>query len=147
MTERPEWEDTWMDVCDVFSQRSTCWKRKVAAVLVDADNRIVSMGYNGTPAGESHCVRVGPRDPVEHRAWSKDNEFHAEENALLYLTKYPRIYLPQKSTLYTTLSPCLKCAHLIYGAGIGRIIVKEVRRPEGMDYLRARGVDVFVYSE
>ena len=102
------------------------------------------MGYNGTPTGEPHCCDREEKDPVVHREWSKHNEIHAEMNALLYLTKYPKAYEPETSTLYTLLAPCIECAKAIHIAGIRRVVVEVDHKPEGVEYLRSRGVWVRV---
>jgi dCMP deaminase len=142
MNERPTWDETWLEKCEVLAKRSTCWKRQTATIIVDENQRQVSEGYNGTPAGEMHCCDYPVRNSIEHREWSKVHEIHAEMNALLYLARYPRIYAPERATLYTLLSPCTECAKAIYTVGIGRVVVRNVHKTEGMSYLSQRGVVV-----
>jgi len=48
-------DDYFMKIADVVSERSTCIKRKVGAVLVK-DSHIISTGYNGAPSGIKHCT-------------------------------------------------------------------------------------------
>jgi dCMP deaminase len=52
---RPPMDSVLMDTARLFSTRSTCSRMAVGAVLV-RDSRILSTGYNGTPAGTPHCV-------------------------------------------------------------------------------------------
>ncbi len=143
---RPSWADTWFEMCFALARRSTCWKHQTAAILVDQNNRQVSAGYNGVPAGESHCCDSFLRDPIEHREWSREHEIHAEMNVLLYLSRYPRAYDPATSTLYTLMSPCADCAKAIHAAGIGSVVVWKVHKQQGLNYLAARGVRVHVVS-
>lgn len=51
---RPSWDDYFMSVAHMVAERSNCIKQKVGAVLVK-NNRILSVGYNGTPAGMRNC--------------------------------------------------------------------------------------------
>ena len=48
-------DDYFMKIAEVVSERSTCIKRKVGAVLIK-DSYIVSTGYNGAPSGFNHCT-------------------------------------------------------------------------------------------
>ena len=50
----PTWNELFMQVADLISFKSTCSRKQVGAVLVH-DNRIISIGYNGTPSGMEHC--------------------------------------------------------------------------------------------
>ena len=65
---------------------------------------------------------------------------HAEHNAILFASKQG-ISL-EGATLYTTLSPCLQCARVIYEMRIGRVVYLEdyaehkgLSRNEGFDFL------------
>jgi dCMP deaminase len=135
----PSWDEIRMNMCVELSRRSTCWKKKTAAIIVH-QNRVISEGYNGTPKGEKHCVDVGPRDRAEHRSWSKENEVHAEMNALVLSNS--RGGIPAGSVMYTVLSPCKDCAEGVLRAGISRVVFKEVYRQEVVDSLRAAGLVV-----
>ena len=55
---RPTWDEYFLEIARLTSKRSTCIRRQVGAVLVK-DNRIVTTGYNGAPAGLKHCEEVG----------------------------------------------------------------------------------------
>ena len=49
-------QDMYMKVAYCFSERSTCARRKVGAVLVDSNFQMLSGGYNGVPSGMTHCI-------------------------------------------------------------------------------------------
>lgn len=51
---RPDWNNTYMDMCEVLSKRSTCLRVQTASIIVK-NNVIVSVGYNGTASGQQHC--------------------------------------------------------------------------------------------
>ena len=88
---RPPWDHYFMDICKLTSQRSNCIRRKVGAVCVK-DNRILSLGYNGTPRDTLNCFEGGcPRCNNFTIESGQSLEtclcLHAEENALLFVKK------------------------------------------------------------
>ena len=122
-------------------------KAQVGAVLTK-DTRIVSLGYNGPPAGTHNCdiewPGIGcPRDSKG----SCSLALHAEQNAILYASK--NNVSIEGATLYVTLSPCISCARVIFTMGIRKVIFlnsyasyKGLLTDEGVDFLRKFGVDV-----
>src|SRR6516165_4578533 len=95
-----------MRTAEVFSCRSTCMRRNVGAVIV-VNNRIVSVGYNGAPAGEPHCdgkTCIAPGTIGCSRA------IHAEINAINHL---PQELIKAPKQLFVTESPCPACAAVI----------------------------------
>lgn len=51
---RPNWHTTFIQICDVIKNRSTCLRLQTAAIIVK-NNNIISMGYNGVPTKHNHC--------------------------------------------------------------------------------------------
>lgn len=88
-----------MDIAHVVAKRATCMRLSVGAVLVSGRS-IVSIGYNGVPAGQDHCS--GNDCPGKFKC---ERTVHAEENALLHL---PRSTIAPLD-LYVTDSPCKAC--------------------------------------
>jgi dCMP deaminase len=144
---RPSFEEIYMDLAENLALRSHCVKAKVGAVLTK-DTRIISLGYNGPPAGTHNCdlewpVEGCPRDSKG----SCSLALHAEMNAILYASKNN---VPiEGCTLYVTLSPCISCARIIYTTGIKKVIFKHsyaeykgIPNDEGVDFLRKFGVEV-----
>lgn len=126
MLSRPSWTDTFLDIAEIISKRSTCSRRKVGAVLVQ-ENRIVATGYNGAPSGKAHCIDGGcPRGKFSHDEVPKDadyNQFpcvavHAEANALLRAGHEGT----KGGTLFVTHPPCQQCQNLIEAAEIIRVV-------------------------
>jgi dCMP deaminase len=134
-----------MNLATDLAERSHCVKAHVGAVLAK-DTRIISIGYNGPPAHTHNCDEewpgVGcPRDSKG----SCSLALHAEENAILYAVKNGANL--EGATLYTTLSPCLPCARLIYSAGVKKVFYdksyaayKGIGSDEGVDFLNRFGV-------
>jgi dCMP deaminase len=136
---------TFMQIAYLISQESKCVSWKVGAVIAK-NGRIISTGYNGSPAGGVNCCDhaqeqnwIEPKyNPVaphinkvilkaecrnDHSAWSAKNEIHAELNAILYAA---RNGLPiEGATMYVTLSPCPDCAKAIAQSGIRQLVFSE----------------------
>jgi len=134
-----------MNLATDLARRSHCVKAQVGAVLTK-DTRIISIGYNGPPAGTHNCDEEWPETgcPRDARG-SCSLALHAEENAILYAVKNGANL--EGSTLYTTLSPCLPCARLIFSAGIKHVYFmksyaqyKGLPSDEGVDFLNRFGV-------
>ncbi len=149
--ERPSFHDIYMDLAQNLAQKSHCVKIKVGAVL-SKDTRIVSLGYNGPPAGTHNCDEEWPgQGCARDRKGSCSLALHAEENAILYAAKN-KVNL-EGATLYVTLSPCLSCARTIYTMGIKKVYFlnsyaeyKGLEVDEGVEFLRKFGVGVEKYK-
>jgi dCMP deaminase len=126
-------------------------KAKVGAVI-SKDTRIVSLGYNGPPAGTHNCDQEWPQDGcARDRKGGCSLALHAEANAILYASKNQ--ITMEGSTLYVTLSPCLACAKIIYTTGIKKVIYLEsyaafkgIDIEEGVEFLKKFGVSVEQYQ-
>ncbi len=140
-----------MDLAVKLAQRSHCVKAQVGAVLTK-ETRIISLGYNGPPAGTHNCDIEFPLEgcPRDSKG-SCSLALHAEQNAILYAAK--NNVSMQNATLYVTLSPCISCARVIYTTGIQKVYYKNsyakfkgLANDEGVDFLRRFGVDVIEYK-
>lgn len=150
MTARPNFDDIFMELAVNLAKRSHCIKAQVGAVLTK-DTRIISIGYNGPPAGTHNCddefPEIGcPRDSKG----SCSLALHAEQNAILYAAKNGSDI--EGATIYVTLSPCIACARIIYSMKISRVLFlhsyaeyKGIGSDEGVDFLTKFGVDVERY--
>ena len=54
---RPDWDSYFMKIAYAVSERSTCDRALVGCVLV-TDKRILTTGFNGSPAGQDHCDEI-----------------------------------------------------------------------------------------
>ena len=142
---KPSFDTIFMNLASDLAKRSHCVKAQVGAVLTK-DTRIISIGYNGPPAGTHNCDEEWPETgcPRDARG-SCSLALHAEENAILYAVKNGADL--EGSTLYLTLSPCLPCARIIFSSGIKRVYYKSsyaeykgLLRDEGVDFLNKFGV-------
>ena len=144
-----------MDTAERFAQLSSATRLKVGAVIVK-DNRIISIGYNGMPAGWTNVC--------EHKVYHEDGEFlensderfdewdrynlitkdeviHAEANAISKLARSNDSGLG--SDMFISHAPCVHCAKLIYGAGISKVYYRNsYRDTDGIDFLTKCNIDV-----
>lgn len=144
---KPSFDEIYMDLAHKLSLRSHCVKAQVGAVLTK-DTRIISLGYNGPPAGTHNCDVEWPENgcPRDSKG-SCSLALHAEQNAILYAAKN-NVTL-EGSTLYVTLAPCIACARVIFSVGIKKVMYtksyaefKGLSRDEGVDFLLKFGVEV-----
>lgn len=122
-SQRPGWDEYFMDIAKVVASRSNCMKRKVAAIIV-RDKRVISTGYNGTPRGTRNCNEGGcPRcNSMAVSGTNLDECFcsHGEENAIVQASYHGGSL--KDSIIYSTFAPCLMCAKMIINAGIREVI-------------------------
>jgi len=75
----------------LLGKESKCVSKQVGALIV-RDNRVISMGYNGTPAGYENCCDHFPdytkKDRDVHHKWSRIYEIHAEQNGIDFAAKH-----------------------------------------------------------
>ncbi len=149
---KPSFDEIYMELAEKLSLRSHCVKAKVGAVLTK-DTRIVSLGYNGPPAGTHNCDLIWPDEgcPRDSKG-SCSLALHAEQNAILYAAK-SNISI-QGSTLYVTLSPCISCARIIFTMGIKKVYYlhsyadfKGLSSDEGVDFLVKFGVEAIQFNK
>jgi dCMP deaminase len=138
---KQKWIDAFMDTAERFAQLSSAKRLKVGAVVVK-DNRIISIGYNGTPAGWSNTCEEDVTlsdETVMNR--TKDEVIHAEANAVSKLARDGES--GNGADLFCTHAPCIQCAKLIYGAGVKKVYYRHTYRDTyGVDFLKKCNIDV-----
>lgn len=125
--QRPSWDEYFMGMAKLTSQRSTCLRRKVGAVIVK-DKHIVATGYNGAPRGLSHCAEIGGclREQLKVPSGQRHElcrALHAEQNAIIQAATLGQSI--EGASIYITHQPCSICSKMIINAGIERIVVDE----------------------
>lgn len=127
-TERPPWDDYFMEIAHVVAKRSTCLSRQVGCVLV-RDRRILATGYNGPPKGMAHCEELGgclraqmgiPRGQRQEVC----RALHAEQNAIIQAAVHG-VSLQGEVISYTLTQPCVTCAKMLVNASIRRIVYRD----------------------
>lgn len=154
-------KNAFMKTAQIFSELSHAKRLHVGAIIVK-DDRIVSIGYNGMPAGwDNDCEYKdymngdagGWLDPDEiEERWqyleedgtrytlkTKPEVLHAESNAIAKLARSTES--GADADLFVTHSPCIECAKLIYQSGIKRVFYgKDYRDDTGITFLKKSGV-------
>jgi dCMP deaminase len=125
--ERPSWDEYFMGIAKLTSERATCLRRKVGAVIV-RDKQVVATGYNGAPKGIAHCDEKGGclREKLGVPSGERHElcrALHAEQNAIIQAATSGQSI--EGATIYITHQPCVICAKMIINAGIRKIIVDE----------------------
>jgi len=130
-TDRPNWDEYFMNIAELVSKRSTCLRRGVGAVLV-RDRRILATGYNGAPSGMRHCLDAGcVREQLNVPSGERHElcrGLHAEQNAIIQAALHGVSI--KGSTLYCTNHPCIICSKMIINAGIVLVIVRDHYRDD-----------------
>lgn len=115
--DRLTWDEYFMGIAILTSKRSKDPSTQVGACIVDDDNKVVSIGYNGMPRDcDDSCL-----------TWEKgedlDNKYlyvcHAEFNAILNTRDGSRL---NGCKIYVTLFPCNECAKAIIQTGIKEVV-------------------------
>lgn len=115
---RPDWHEFFYSIAYAAATRSTCNRKQVGAVLVK-DNRVLSIGYNGSPPGEAHCIDIGCQ--LEHGHCTRT--VHAEANAIATAARFG--VSVDGAQLYCTLEPCPACTNLCLSAGVKTLSWRE----------------------
>ena len=129
-----------MKVAEVYSNLSSAIRLKVGAIVVK-DNRVISIGYNGTPAGWNNECEYTRVDDVGTSFVTKPEVIHAEANAIAKLAKSNES--GDQADMFITHAPCLECAKMIYTSGIKKVYYKNVYRSDaGIQFLNKCGIEV-----
>jgi dCMP deaminase len=151
---RQTWDDTFMDFCEVLSNRSTCARLQTAAILVK-DYNVISIGYNGCCPKSEHCVDFWENEYntkykqqgtweqflqsdffyQEHHKYSTRNELHGESNAIVNAAKNSTS--SEGSIMYSLYAPCINCAKLIVSSRIRKVVFRHFykRDTTGIEFL------------
>ncbi len=127
MLNRPNWDNYFISIVDAVSERATCNRGKCGCVITK-NNRILSTGYVGAPAGMEDCYEVGHllsevKDDKGNIKEHCTRTIHAEANAIFYAGRYG-VSL-DGATIYSTMFPCLNCAYAISSVGIKKVVAKN----------------------
>ena len=159
-----------MKTAKIFAELSSARRLHVGAIVVK-DDRIISIGYNGMPAGwDNNCENKeymsgdagGWLSPEEiYEQWPFEEEdidpdlgyarryalktkpevLHAESNAIAKLAKSNDS--GEGADIFITHAPCIECAKLIYQSGINGVYYSENYRDDsGIEFLKKSGVNI-----
>jgi dCMP deaminase len=169
---KPKFQRLYNTIAHEVAKMSHARRLQVGAVIVK-DDRVISMGYNGMPAGwENNCEDIkwdpgagGWLSPEEieqqypFEGWNeqaqrnvryglktKPEVLHAETNAIAKLARSSDSGLD--ADIFVTHAPCLDCAKLIYQSGIRKVYYHQNYRDDsGIRFLKQSGVEVIKHDE
>lgn len=130
-----------MKTAKTFAELSHARRLHVGAIVVK-DDRIVSIGYNGMPAGwDNNCENVIGYSQNEPVLKTKPEVLHAETNAISKLARSSES--GDGATMFITHSPCLECAKLIYQSGITKVYYgQQYRDDQGIQFLQKCNIEI-----
>ena len=165
---RPSRDEYYMGLVDMVASRSTCPRRSVGCVLVNANNRVVSTGYNGPPPGFPHCGEereylakvagdgmyteyqvmtelwhCGGQDYKSGEGHDKCWATHAEVNAFTQVTPEDGPF----TAYFNNVTPCFSCAKMCITYGVKRVVARDWVAQEGVKEIFEQAgvkVDLFV---
>src|SRR6266496_6229332 len=134
---RPDWDSYFMKIAYAVSERSTCDRAFVGSVLV-LDKRILTTGFNGSPAGQGHCDEIGHLMVDGHCV----RTIHAETNAIIQAALHG--ISTKGATCYVTHLPCINCTKVLINACISRIVYSVPYRTDenAVSFLEAANIEV-----
>lgn len=113
------WDEYFMAIAKLSAMRSKDPSTQVGACIVDKNNRILSIGYNGAPNGYSDDIFPWDREGNELET-KYPYVVHAERNAILNYRGSRKDF--EGAKIYVDLFPCNECAKEIIQAGISEVI-------------------------
>ena len=168
---KEKFRDAYMKVAETFAELSSAKRLHVGAIVVKED-RIISIGYNGMPAGwDNNCEDkeymdqtaggwLSPEEIKEHWPWSEQQLPKTEDLPWLRyrLKTKPEVLHAETNaiaklakstesgmgaTMFITHAPCLDCAKLIYQSGINSVLYRNsYRSDDGIKFLEKASVEV-----
>lgn len=118
-TDYLDWDTYFMAIAKLSAKRSKDPSTQVGACVVSEDNRILSIGYNGTPNGFNDDIF-----PWDREGHPLDTKYlyvvHAERNAILNYRGNRKDFVNAK--IYVDLFPCNECAKEIIQSGITEVV-------------------------
>ncbi|KXT76475.1 dCMP deaminase / Late competence protein ComEB [Streptococcus sp. DD10] len=125
---RLAWDQYFCAQALLISNRATCNRAKVGAVLVK-ENKVIATGYNGSVSGTEHCLENGCLVVEGHCV----RTIHAEVNAILQGAERG---IPKGFTAYVTHFPCLNCTKQLLQVGCERVVyINKYRMDSYAEYL------------
>jgi dCMP deaminase len=134
---RPTWDEYFLKIATAVAERSTCDRAHVGAVLV-REKRILTTGFNGSPAGLEHCDEAGHLLIDGHCV----RTIHAEINAIIQAALHG--VSTNGATCYVTHFPCINCTKSLINAGVERVVYFNSYRVDenALKFYKQAGVEL-----
>ena len=112
-----EWDEYFMKIAETAAMKSKDPSSKMGCVIVDANKRVVSLGYNGMLQGADESKMTLSERPMKYYF-----SIHSEMNALIFAHQDLT-----GCTIYNRVATCDNCLKYCLQAGIKRFVYKELR--------------------
>ena len=133
---RPSWDEYFLKVAMLVSERATCPRMHCGCVLV-REKRILSTGYNGSIPGDEHCEDAGCMLVDNHCV----RTIHAEMNAVLQCSIHG--ISTAGAIAYVTNMPCTNCSKALIAAGIKEVVIfSDYHDTLAEEFFRKAGVNL-----
>jgi len=151
-SERPSWDNYFLELADAASKRATCNRGRSGCVIV-RDKQVLATGYVGSPVGLPHCDDAGHiiKKMIQKKGEISEHcvrTVHAEQNAICQAAK--RGISIEGATVYQRMTPCRTCAMLWINCGIKKVVCERKYQlaEESEQLLREAGVQLeYKYNE
>lgn len=132
-TDNLSWDEYFMGIALLSAKRSKDPSTQVGACIVDPNNKVVSIGYNGMPRGvDDDKIPWGHGEGLDSKYLYV---CHAEFNAILNTRDGSAL---NGCRIYVTLFPCNECAKAIIQTGIKEIIFLDDKYHDNIDATASR---------
>lgn len=138
----PRFIDYYMDIAERTAQLSRARRLQVGAIIVK-ESRIISIGFNGTPAGwDNNCEdEIYHEDGFQVTLKTRPEVIHAETNSISKLARCNES--GTDAVMFVTHAPCMDCAKLIYQSGIDSVYYRHsYRDSSGVEFLNRCSVNI-----
>ncbi len=130
-----KWDEYFMGLAKLSALRSKDPSTQVGACIVDADHKVVSIGYNGMPRGvDDEVIPWGHGEGLESKYLYV---CHAEFNAILNTRNGSAL---QGCSIYVTLFPCNECAKAIVQTGIKEVVFEDDKYHDSLEFQASRRI-------
>ncbi len=125
---RPSFQEYFMGIARHAAIRSNCIRARVGAVIVDANNKVKSTGYNGTPTGVTSCLEKGfcyrkANNIPSGTRYETCQSIHAEMNSIIQAGE--ALCTDGSIYIYGHNQVCILCKRFIIQAGIKHIYIQK----------------------
>jgi len=150
---KPKFQKLYNNIAHEVAKMSHARRLQVGAVIVK-DDRVISMGYNGMPAGwDNNCESEETEFDLVTKTrtgngilTTRPEVLHAESNSIAKLAKSNDS--GDGADIFITHAPCMECSKLIFQSGIRRVFYSENYRDDnGIKFLKQSGVEVVKHDE
>ena len=129
------WDEYFMGIASLSSLRSKDPSTQVGACIVDNNNKVVSIGYNGMPRGvDDNKIPWGHGEGLDSKYLYV---CHAEFNAILNTRNRSAL---SGCKIYVTLFPCNECAKAIVQVGIKEVIYLDDKYHDSTETTASRKI-------